>query len=74
MKHSISKLLSPWSKQQRLAKVKKKAIAAGPRPIGRKEARAIAKFNMEKAGVNHINRRFSGNWKHFIPTKTKRLA
>ena len=51
-----------------------------PRQLSRKEARTIAHFNMQRAGVTHINRKnqskesfFSTHWREWIVSKRQKV-
>lgn len=59
--------------QSILKRIRKKLRAAGGsgpnKPTGfypRHLARSVAKANMRRAGVQHINRNFSLNWKNWV--------
>lgn len=60
----------PQSIIQRIKKRLRKERGNAPgKPIGfysRHLARSVAKANMRRAGVQHINRNFAGNWKKWV--------
>jgi hypothetical protein len=79
----MSKKLTEQEKKARLARRAarlSKFPPIPPRQLGRKEARAIAHANMERAGVTRINKKnskkqsfFSLYWrKYIVPTKKDR--
>ena len=50
-----------------------------PRQLSRKEARTVAHFNMQRAGVTHINRKnqskesfFSIHWRDWVVPKRRK--
>lgn len=48
---------------------RRKAQETAGKPTGfypRRLARSIAKANMRKAGVQHVNRNFALNWKNWV--------
>ena len=52
-----------------IKRIKAKLRALGGKPTGfypRKLARSVAKANMRRAGVQHVNRNFALNWRNWV--------
>jgi hypothetical protein len=54
-------------KREKKQKLSEKALKAGPIPLPRRLARAVAKTNMKAAGCSNPNRYMHDNWLKFIP-------
>ena len=78
----MKKKLTKQEMAERLARREAKKAAfppSPPRQLGRKEARAIARANVQRAGVVHMNKKnknkesfFSIHWRDWVAPKRRK--